>query len=349
MRGGRIYEPLEYYRRLYDSARRTHSFRARSVEEWREWRDGLRGKLSELLGLDYPSCSLDPETVEVREFPGYLREKVVFQADEYTTIPAYVLKPSGAEGRMPAVLALHGHGYGKDEIVGIWEDGEERVDPVSRGYSKDFALELVKRGLLVVAIDQAGFGERREPEDAALGPRSSSCWRLSTWALLLGKTAVGRRVWDAMRTIDYLETRPDVDAGRMGAMGISGGGTTALFTAALDDRIKATVVSGYLSTFRDSILSMQHCIDNYIPGILRHAEMYDVAALIAPRPLFVESGTKDPIFPISAARRAYERVREAYRLLGAEERLEADFFEGVHEVCGRRSYDFLARWLGSGG
>ena len=85
---------------------------------------------------------------------------------------------------------------------------------------------------------------------------------------------------------------------RVGCMGISGGGTVTLFATALEPRIRAAMVSGYLNTFRDSIGSLAHCIDNYVPGILNWAEMHDVAGLIAPRPLFVESGEKDNIFPI---------------------------------------------------
>src|SRR4029079_3378382 len=86
------------------------------------------------------------------------------------------------------------------------------------------------------------------------------------------------------------ETRKTLDASRIGCVGISGGGTCTLFSAALEPRIKAAMVSGYLNTFRDSIVSISHCMDNYVPGIMNWAEMYDVAGLIAPRPLVIESG-----------------------------------------------------------
>ena len=162
---------------------------------------------------------------------------------------------------------------------------------------------------------------------------------------MLGKTTIGRRVWDAIKTIDYLETRNDVDKDRIGMMGISGGGTTTLFTSALDDRIKVTVISGYLNTFRDSILSIKHCIDNYIPGILKYGEMYDIASLIAPKPLFIESGTKDQIFPIKSTKYAYEKVRKVYEFLGVADRIDSEFFEGRHEICGKKAYKFLRKWL----
>ncbi|MEM0002756.1 MAG: alpha/beta hydrolase family protein [Thermoproteota archaeon] len=338
-------KPLTYYKKLYEQRERKFSFKAKTLEEWEKWKNEFRDKLIELLDLDYPKSELEPKKVEEKEFQYYIREKVIFRSDSFSLVPAYVLVPKNAKDKLPAVVAMHGHGYGKDDLVGIWEDGSERINPSSRGYHKDFALELVKKGLIVIAPEQAGFGERREDADTKKGPNQSSCWSLSTWALLFGKTTIGRRVWDAMRAIDYLQTRSDVKKDAIGMMGISGGGTTTLFTSALDERIKAVVVSGYLNTFKDSILSIYHCIDNFIPGILKYGEMYDIASLIAPRALLVESGTKDDIFPIESTKYAYEKVREVYRFLGAEEKLDSDFFEGCHEISGRKSYDFLVKWL----
>jgi hypothetical protein len=117
------------------------------------------------------------------------------------------------------------------------------------------------------------------------------------------------RVYDVMRTVDWIQTRRELDAARVGSMGISGGGTCTLFAAALEPRIRAAMVSGYLNTFRDSILSLSHCMDNYVPGILNWAEMYDIAGLIAPRPLFAESGERDSIFPVEASRASFARER----------------------------------------
>ena len=128
---------------------------------------------------------------------------------------------------------------------------------------------------------------------------------------------IGWRVYDVMRTIDWIETRSELDAKRVGCMGISGGGTCTTFSAALEPRIKAAMISGYLNTFRDSVMSISHCIDNYVPGILNWAEMYDVAGLIAPRPLFVESGEKDNIFPIAASNASFERVKKVYQVFDA--------------------------------
>jgi len=156
---------------------------------------------------------------------------------------------------------------------------------------------------------------------------------------------LGWRVWDVMRTLDFIATRTEFDSSRVGCMGISGGGTVTLFSTALDPRIKAAFVSGYLNTFRDSVGSLSHCIDNYVPGILNWAEMHDVAGLIAPRPLFVESGEKDDIFPIRASIESFTRAREVYNVFGVQDRIDQEVFPGEHSFWGKRGLPFLARHL----
>jgi hypothetical protein len=128
-------------------------------------------------------------------------------------------------------------------------------------------------------------------------------------------------------------------------MGISGGGTTAFYLSAVDKRVKASVISGYFNTYKDSIMSVSHCMDNYVPGILNYAEMYDVAGLIAPRALFAESGTKDTIFPYEATQLAVRKAKRAYRLLGCPDKIGLEVFEGEHSFHGVGAFKFLERWL----
>jgi dienelactone hydrolase len=338
----REFRPLQPFLELYEQSR-IYEFNARSIEEWKNWHEDLKSKLIELLGGFPERVPLSGEVLERKEFDSYIRERIVFDSAPNTSVVGYLLIPKGVEFPVPGVIALHGHGYGKDDIVGIWEDGTDRTIP--DGYQKDFGISLVKNGFVTLAIEQACFGERREPEDIAKDKYQSSCRKVSFWAMLLGKTVIGMRVWDVMRAIDYLETRKEVKASSIGVMGISGGGMTSLFSSALDERIKAVVVSGYLNTFRDSILSVYHCECNYIPGILKYAEMYDIAGLIAPRALLVESGTKDNIFPVRATEFAISKVRKVYELLGIPEKFEVDIFEGRHQISGRKAYDFLKREL----
>ena len=245
----------------------------------------MRAKLVDLLG-DFPEekCELLPRVTETKEFSTYTRETVLFQSRPNMTVFGYLLLPKDFETPGPTILCLHGHGRGVDDIVGIQEDGTMRTEYGE--YQNDFALQCVDRGYAALAIEQFGFGHRRDDAACQRGAGNSSCLPASGAAFLLGQTMIGWRVYDAMRSLDYLSTRPEIDMNRIGVMGISGGGTTTFYAAAIDERFKVAVVSGYFNTFRDSILSISHCIDNYIPGVLKYAEMYDIAGLIAPRAMF---------------------------------------------------------------
>ncbi len=328
-------DSLEYSLFRYGRQVRKLAFRAGSAEETRVWQRKLRRKLRELLGGFPRRVPLEAEVAECVELEGYTRETVYFQSREGLSVFAYFILPHGFRVPGPAVVCLPGHGQGVDAIVGIAEEP----------YQANFALQCVEHGFAALAVEQLGFGHRRDERARKEGPGHTSCQPAAGAALLLGETMIGWRVWDAMRAMDYLQTRSEVDPRRIGMMGISGGGTTTFFTAALDRRVKAAVVSGYFNTFRDSILSIPHCMDNYIPGMLKYAEMYDIAGLIAPRGLFVESGTKDSIFPVEATRFAFEQAKRIWTAFGAEDRLELEVFEGEHQFWGKGAFEFLKRML----
>ena len=220
-------------------------------------------------GFPAERVPLRPQTLEVREFPKYRREKFVFTSRPGVSVLGYLLTPAGARPPLPVVICVPGHGRGVDDIVGIDDEGRDRTDKA--GYAHDFAIQAVEHGLAAVAIEPLGFGCRRDPNAKKKGLGTSSCQPAAGAALLFGETMIAWRVYDVMRTVDWIQTRRELDAARVGSMGISGGGTCTLFAAALDSRIRAAMVSGYLNTFRDSILSLSHCMDNYVPGILNWA------------------------------------------------------------------------------
>jgi hypothetical protein len=92
-------------------------------------------------------------------------------------------------------------------------------------------------------------------------------------------------------------------------------------------------------------MSIYHCIDNFVPGMLKYAELPDIIGLIAPRPLLVESGTKDPIFPIDTTEEAFRKIEKIYNLLEAKDKIDKDIFEGEHEISGAKAYDWFMKWL----
>ena len=342
--GDRGFDPVARTRAHYASTERRLKFQARTREDAERWQAALRAKVAELLGgFSYDRSPLRPSVLETRAFPGYRREKIVFDSRPGVSVLAYVLLPERAARPAATMICVPGHGRGVDDIVGIDERGADRTDKA--GYQHDFAIQVAEAGMAAVAIEPMGFGCRRDPINALKGLAQKACDPVAGGALMLGQTLIGWRVWDVMRTIDYIATRPELDASRIGCMGISGGGTTTLFSAALEPRIRAALVSGYLNTFRDSVGSLVHCIDNYVPGILTWAEMYEVAGLIAPRPLFVESGEKDPIFPIRASVESFTSVRDIYGVFGAGDRLEQEVFPAEHVFWGKRGIPFVARHL----
>lgn len=330
----------QYYRP--EEAR--HRFRAKTRAEAERWQAKTRQALNDTIGFQgWPAVDPDPQTIELVDKGDYVREKVLLRTSPTTLMPVYLLLPKGSTHPLPSVVAFHGHGYGVKDIVGLWEDGDERDTP--DGYHKDFAVALCRRGFAVAAPEISCFGERQTDFSYLQGPISgsapSTCDHTAKLAFHLGGSALGLRVWDAKRLIDYLHTRTEFDVDRLGAMGISGGGMHTFFSACLDERIRACVVSGYYCTFRDSILAMNHCTCNFVPGLGRFGEMHDLVGLIAPRPFLVESGSKDPIFPINSVRDSLERAREVYGVFGASAQVEGDFFEGRHQISGRQAYDFL--------
>ena len=340
----RGFDPVAFTRNLYAAAPRRLRFEARTRGQAETWQQQLRAKLTELVG-GFPSQRepLRPALLETRSFPGYRREKIVFDSRPGVSVLAYVLIPAKTKTPAATMICVPGHGRGVDDIVGIDEQGRDRTDKA--GYQHDFAIQIAEAGMAAVAIEPMGFGCRRDPPNARQGLSRKACEPAAGGALLVGETMIGWRVWDVMRTLDYIATRPELDSGRVGCMGISGGGTVTLFTTALDPRIRAALVSGYLNTFRDSVGSLAHCIDNYVPGILNWAEMHDIAGLIAPRPLFVESGEKDTIFPVAASVESFKHVLDIYSVFSAADRVEQEVFPGEHSFWGKRGIPFLARHL----
>ncbi|MBI2914624.1 MAG: acetylxylan esterase [Firmicutes bacterium] len=331
------YSEIAYLDSLYDKTGQAYAFRATNRSEWAAWRREFREKLIEILG-GFPASKvpLEPVMLERVEEECYWREKIAFNTEEGLSVPAYVLVPKNGKPPFPAVIAQHGHGRGKDDSAGVVQARHQAYNMRALHYT--YGRDLACQGYLVVVPDARLFGDR---SDTRVGGNWGTCHHGAAMSLLYGKTVMGGRVWDIIRTIDYLETRPDALPGRVGCLGLSGGGMITLYSAAIDDRITASVISGYLCTFRGSIMEVGHCLCNYVPGILKYGEMYDIAALIAPKPLFIEAGTRDPIFPVEAVQEAYKKLRRAYELVGAPESLDIHIFDGQHEWRGERSYPWL--------
>lgn len=319
-------------------------FSGRTPEEIADWKAEAREKLAELIG-PFPAgrVPLDVRFGEIVDRGTFIRRSVHFATRHDMDAFGYLLMPKVHSQPAPGVVCIPGHGRGVDDIVGIDEQGRDRDD--SAGYQHDFAIQCVRQGYVTLALEPLGFGHRRDPSARERGPEASSCQPAAGAALMLGETLVGWRVWDACRALDLLEMLPEVDPKRLGMMGISGGGTVILYAAALDERVSVSVLSCSFCTFRDSIVQVSHCIDNYVPGILPWFEAAEIAGLIAPRCLFCESGTRDPLFPEAGVRECLARAAEIYAAQGASDRLDHTFFDAGHVFDGRRAFERLETWF----
>jgi dienelactone hydrolase len=340
---GRNLSMGEYLLRRYREGKPLLPMTAKTPEELHIWQERFREKVWEAMGdLPEERCPLDPIVLERVDMGDYWREKVLLKSEPGMAVPAYLLIPKDLEGRRAGILACHGHGNGKDDICGISHGEWHRVHGI-RSLNYTYAVQLVREGYVVLAPDWRGFGERRL--GGSYGGKDH-CDLLLIKCLLFGLNPLGLNLWDAMRCLDYLQERPEVDGERLGCVGLSYGGTMTLFTAALDERVKASVVSCYLSRFGGFALGLGNFCGLQVPfGILRYGDLGEVGALIAPRPLCVEAGRGDEGFPIDETRKAVDVVRKAYAVAGASDRFLYDEFDGGHQWHGEASIAFLRQWL----
>lgn len=336
------YSNKEYLQQLARSILPTLAFEPHGRESWTLWRQELRVKLIELMGGFPKKASLHPETLDTTAEDGYVRETVTFQSEANVWVSAYCLIPDGLTGRAPTVLCLHGHGGpgGKAYPAGVAEDDDARRTIAQ--YNYDYAVQLTRRGYVTLVPDARGFGERRDGSE-------HGCYISGIVSTFLGRTLTGMRAFDDMRAVDYLETRPEVDVRRIGCTGLSEGGKRTLYLAALDDRISVAVVSGYFTSLRFEILDWDNLegwdVCNHVFGLLTVADLPDIAALIAPRPLLFENGKQDGLFSADGVDWAYEQVKRAYEFLFAGDKIGMDRFDGDHRYHGERAFAWFDRWL----
>ena len=335
-----MWSPDLYLENVYQECVNQHSTTYNA-----DWQTSLKEKVRKSLGdFEDNKEPLDPVLLEKSDMGTYWRLRVEITTIHPLRMPVYVLIPkSKNNGEFPATIAIHGHGYGSKEAVGLNPDYSRRTE---EGYHKEFAVELVKKGFVAVVPELVGFGDRKLQADQGKGlPTDNSCYRIASQLLVVGKTLPGLRVQECRRVIDFVQTLDYVDENRIGCMGISGGGLVAAFTSILDERLQATVVSGYTNTFKGSIMDRRHCLDNYIPGVLTYAEMPDLIGLIVPRALFIEAGTVDHLFPLDQVSLAIERLTLIYKEFDVADALASHIFEGGHEISGGKSYDWLVHKL----
>ena len=320
--------------KLADDLRPKLAWSARTPAEHRAWRKRFKARLTMLLGRKPQRVPLQVHWAEEVETDLFTRHKIYVRSERHYWVPAYYFVPKDLKAEAPAIVCIHGH----SGILPYIREGDKKQREMARVDAVDYAVFFAENGYITIAPVQRGWNETS-------GPRG--CERMAMDCFLIGMTPAGLRCWDASRLIDFLKAQDKVDASQIGVAGLSGGGKIGMYLAAIEDRVKLAMIAGYYCTFRDSIYEIEHCICNCIPHIMEWGDMSDVAALFAPRPLLVISGTRDSIFPIKATRKAYRKLAETYGVLGAKSHLEKDFFEGPHAWSNRKTLTFLSKHFGA--
>ncbi|HXK45476.1 MAG TPA: alpha/beta fold hydrolase, partial [bacterium] len=316
------YTVAGYLAELFDSEKRILELKANNRVEFLQWKSKAKKKLKELIGYYcFKRCNPSPKINETVECDGFTRIHMEIYTEPSIRMPFYVLKPKDERQRYPVVMALHGHvSGGKYAVVGRY-DIPELVEWIKL-CNYDYGVQFVKQGFLVFCPDARGFGERQE-QWAKGNITSPSCFWLNNMAIPLGMTVTGMWTWEVHRLIDYIKTRNDVEKDTIACVGLSGGGLQTLWASALDERIKCCVISGYMYGYKESLLEMcTNCSCNYVPNLYRYFDMGDIAALIAPRAMLVETGTKDALNGKSGLKNVFSqtaKIKKAYKIFNKEE------------------------------
>ena len=289
--------------------------------EFTTWQAEARARLRALLGfeeLEETRCPTEAEVVERIEEEHYTGERLLVRVQQDMWVPAWMLVPKST-GPHPTVLCLHGHGMSKDVVIGRPRAEEEQgLIDFHRG---DYGRRFAEAGYAVFCPDARGFGERDEGQ---------GCAHIGQNALAVGQVLTGLRLWDHLRCFEYVLSRPEVDADRVGAAGLSMGCEHSMYLAALDERVRFSILSCCLRDLRDEVHESCHCRCSYIPDLFRWFDWTDIVCMSAPRPVLIQQGLQDYI-PMPLVESALIKVRRAYGLTDAEGLVGSDFFTGGHE------------------
>jgi dienelactone hydrolase len=297
---------------------------------------GRRKLLYELLG-DLPDRQrpLGARLVKEEERDGYILETLELDLNGIEPVPAYFARPREVAGRRPCIVFNHSHGGGYQIGKAEFVDGRSYLQP------EPYAKTLTANGWSALAIDHWVFGERSHTSEADM-------FKAMLWQ---GHVLWGMMVYDSLRAVDYVISRPDVDAERLGTLGISMGSTMAWWLAALDERIRVTIDICCLSEFHTLLQEeglRRHGIYYYVPSLLKHFTTSGINALIAPRPHLALAGRKDGLTPERGLDLIERELDKIYGELGVPEQWKLLRYDVAHQETAEGRAEilrFLKRYL----
>lgn len=356
------------------------SFRNSRYQDLGAWQSLARERFAARLLQPETGGVPSPRVVEQGERDGLHVEQLRWQLPYGPPTEAYFLKPAGAAGPLPGVLALHDHGankyFGARKIVRNGPPPHPMMVRHQQTYygGVGWADELARRGYAVLVHDAFAFGSRRVraadlPAVAALStpdPLTESEAEIAAYNALAsehehilakglfcaGTTWPGVFTGEDQRALDYLASRSDVDPTHIGCAGLSGGGLRTVYLSALDDRIRCACCVGMMTTWRDFLLntSYTHTWMIYIPGLPLEMDYPEIFGLRVPVPVLVQNNAEDELFTVDEMSRADRILAEVYHKAGATERYRCTFYPGPHKFdrpMQAEAFDWLDRWLKS--
>jgi len=309
---------------------------------WEEQRVPIRAQLSQLLGKLPPRpAKPDVQTLKREDRGDYWLERFQFDNNAGAMVPGYLFLPKNSTGKSPAILYCHWHG-------GQYDNGKEEMLRAEHT-PQEPGPTLARRGYVVLGIDAYCFGERngRGPSSAKEkgGAGEMTASKFNLW---VGRTLWGMIVRDDLMALDYLVSRPEVDAARVGVTGISMGATRSWWLLALDERIKTGVAVACLTRYQNLIERQAlpaHGIYYFVPGILNHFDTEAVIALIAPRPVLFLTGDQDGGSPVDGIRVIESKVRPVYKLYGRADDFQSVIYPGVGHVYLPEMWEKTLAWM----
>jgi len=302
------------------------------------WLRAKRRQLTRLLGGFPQRAPLNAEVIKREEQADRIVEWIRYETEPGDVVPAVMMIPTRRTPPVPTILCHHQHAgqydLGKSEVLG-WAGNPQQA----------YAAELCKRGYLTFAPDCIGFEERSHPRLS--GPDYERF--LAHELLLQGLTLQGKMIWDVMRAVDFLASRPEVDAQRIGMIGHSLGACETWWSMSLEPRIKAGAASCGVTSYRAVLAAeWRHNFGWYVPGILKWGDQPEVVSMIAPRPFLALAGVNDRGFPMEGAKEVMARAGMLYRRLGAGQMLELFESPTGHEFTDEmrhKAYLWFDKWL----
>ena len=311
------------------------------LSSWMEQRERVKRIVVDALGDLPPRPSpLSVRTLSTDPKDGYRIEKFSFDNGAGSVVPGYIAIPEKRQGKLPAILTMHGHSSSKENMFGY------------QPTSQDVAALLAKRGYVVLGIDSYFNGERKGTGPAGDLERQErgsdqemSLFKLNLW---LGRTLWGMMLRDEQIALDYLLSRPEVDASRIGAQGMSMGSTRAWWLAAIDDRVKAVVGVACFTRYEDliAIRSLRaHGIYYFVPGILKHFDTEGIMALLAPRPFLALTGDSDAGSPPAGMRKLETILARFYKLYDKPDQFQSIIYPNTGHVYNDDEKSRMVAWF----